>query len=217
MPVRDWARAIDPVFHDFHLSWIAHLSGALNHDVLPDEWYALSEDGPEDVAHDLAQIRSNVEPETWGYADRRVVVRHASDDRVTGVIEIVSPGTKRSRHSLRRFVNRSIERLSAGVHLVVVDLFPPGPHDPRGIHAAIWQQIDEAHPYAPPPDKPLTLASYRALPNVEAYIEPAAVGDELQPMPLFLAGESYVPVPLEPTAEMAYRGVPRRWREALGG
>jgi hypothetical protein len=41
------------------------------------------------------------------------------------------------------------------------------------------------------------------------------VGQILPDMPLFLDSESYVLVPLEPTYQQAYRGVPRRWREVL--
>jgi hypothetical protein len=46
-------------------------------------------------------------------------------------------------------------------------------------------------------------------------VEPVAVGDTLTDMPLFLAPDWYVSVPLEATYEPAYRGVPRRFREVL--
>jgi hypothetical protein len=66
-----------------------------------------------------------------------------------------------------------------------------------------------------PADKPLTLAAYDAGPPLTAYVEPSATGDTLIDMPLFLAPEQYVLVPLEATYQAAYRGVPRRFREAL--
>jgi hypothetical protein len=44
-----------------------------------------------------------------------------------------------------------------------------------------------------------------------------AVGDALPPMPLFLDQDPYVTVPLEPTYEAAYRGVPEVWRDVLEG
>jgi hypothetical protein len=66
-----------------------------------------------------------------------------------------------------------------------------------------------------PPDKPLTLVAYEAADMTRAYIEPVAVGDVLPEMPLFLEAELYVPVPLEATCQVAFEGVPRRWREVL--
>ena len=54
---------------------------------------------------------------------------------------------------------RPCEFLRAGIHLVVLDLFPPGPRDPQGIHKAIWDEIID-NDFVLPPGKPLTLASY---------------------------------------------------------
>lgn len=60
------------------------------------------------------------------------------------VIEIVSPGNKDSRAALRDFVEKTIDLLRAGIHALTVDLFPPTPHEPCGIHKAIWDEIEEA-------------------------------------------------------------------------
>src|SRR5207248_5544979 len=70
-----------------------------------------------------------------GYAGmaKAVVIRHASGHQVIAVVEIVSPGNKSSRHGLRAFVDKAEELLRAGIHLLVVDLFPPGPRDPQGV------------------------------------------------------------------------------------
>jgi hypothetical protein len=68
-----------------------------------------------------------------------------------------------------------------------------------------------------PPDKPLTLASYEAGPAQAAYVEPIGIGEALPDMPLFLAPERYVNVPLEATYMAAYSGVPLRWRWVLEG
>jgi hypothetical protein len=46
-------------------------------------------------------------------------------------------------------------------------------------------------------------------------IRSVAVGDILPSMPLFLDLHAYVTVPLEMTAEAAYRGVPKVWRDVL--
>src|SRR5438477_623457 len=67
-----------------------------------------------------------------------VVVRHRSNHEVIAMIEIVSPGNKNSRREFDAFVEKADEILKAGIHLLIVDLFSPGPRDPQGIHRAIW-------------------------------------------------------------------------------
>src|SRR5262245_30604146 len=43
MPIHDWSRVTAGTFHDFHGSWITHLKETLNAGLLPDDYYALSE------------------------------------------------------------------------------------------------------------------------------------------------------------------------------
>jgi hypothetical protein len=50
--------------------------------------------------------------------------------------------------------------LSQGIHLVIVDLFPPTPRDPQGIHKAIWDAFGD-EPFDFLPDKPLTVVLYK--------------------------------------------------------
>lgn len=145
---------------------------------------------------------------------RTVVVRHASGDRVVALVELVSPGNKESNHAFRSFVEKAAESLYRGYHLLVVDLFPPTPRDPDGIHAAVWREFSEAA-FVPPAGEPLTLVAYSAGPRKKAYIEPTAVGRDPIDMPLFLDPETYVNVPLAATYAAAFRGVPRRWKSVL--
>ena len=56
---------------------------------------------------------------------RTIVIRHSSGDRVIALLEIVSPGNKSSRNALRSFVDKAVEALYRGYHLLIVDLFPP--------------------------------------------------------------------------------------------
>jgi hypothetical protein len=145
---------------------------------------------------------------------RTIVIRHSSGDRVIALLEIVSPGNKSSRHALRSFVEKAVEALYRGYHLLIVDLFPPTPRDPQGIHGAIWREISDDS-FELPAGEPLTLAAYSAGPVKRAWVEPTAVGRALLEMPLFLEPEIYVNVPLEATYQAAYRGVARRWKQVL--
>lgn len=144
----------------------------------------------------------------------RIAIRHVSDDTVVAIVEIVSPGNKDSRHAIRSFVEKAADFLRGGIHLLIIDLFPPTPRDPRGIHAAIWSEIMDDG-FAPPDGEPLTLVAYRAADVKQAYIEPTAVGQALPDMPLFLEPGLYVPVPLEKTYQSAFEAVPKRWRDEL--
>ena len=161
-------------------------------------------------------VRMTTEAEMNDYVWKRrtVVIRHSSGDHIVALLEIVCPGNKSARHAVRSFAEKAIEALYRGYHLLIVDLFPPGPRDPQGIHAIIWGEISD-EPFELPPGEPLTLVAYNAGPRKIGYIEPTAVGRELIGMPLFLTPEVYINVPLESTYRAAYRGVPRKWREVL--
>jgi hypothetical protein len=161
-----------------------------------------------------ARVTASAEMDDYVLKRRTIVVRHSSDDRIVALLEIVSPGNKSSRHGLKAFVEKAVEALYRGFHLLVIDLFPPGPRDPQGIHGAVWAEVsDEA--FSLPAGEPLTLAAYSAGPVKRAFVEPTAVGRPLIDRPLFLEPDGYINVPLEPTYLAAYRGVPRKWKAVL--
>src|SRR5262249_43519968 len=143
----------------------------------------------------------------------RIVVRHRHGE-VVAVVEIVSPGNKASAHAPRGFVEKSAELIDQGIHLLVIDLFPPDKRDPQGIHKAIWDDFAE-EVFERPDPKPLTLASYAAQPLPIAYVEPVAVGDVLPDMPIFLRPGKHVPAPLEATYQTAWTFFPAPLKRLL--
>src|SRR5207249_422851 len=161
------------------------LSTRLNQGVLPEGCFAMLE-------RDVLVPREGA---TYAELANRIAI-HRGLENVVAVIEIVSPGNKDSKHAIRAFTEKMADLLRQGVNLLVIDLFPPSPRDPQGIHRAIWDEITDTT-FELPPDKPLTVAAYDAGPTKTAYVEPVAVGDLLPEMPLFLAPGWYVPVPLE--------------------
>jgi hypothetical protein len=243
MPVHDWTRVDAGILHAFHHDWIPDIARALNRGLLPPEFYALPEQiagrlGPDvialrhptigtppavasgggvAVAEAPPQARFHVQSEANQYATKAkaVIIRHTSDHRVIAMIEVVSPGNKNNRHGLRTFVRKAAEALQSGVHLLIVDLFPPGPRNPEGIHYAVWEYLMGESDYTQPADAPLTVASYVGGDCPEAYIEPVAVGAPLRQMPLFLTSEVYVPTPLEATYQSTWDGLPAFWRGVL--
>lgn len=165
----------------------------------------------------LAAPRLQVTAETEMAFYRRkqsvVAVRHVSGDRVVAIVEIVSPGNKNSRTGLEKFLRKAAELLDLRIHLLILDLIPPGPRDPHGIHACLWEYLEGVE--VARPERPLTVASYEADLTVRAYVVPLAVGDPLPDIPLFLAPGACVDVPLEATYTAAVAAFPRRWRHLL--
>lgn len=164
------------------------------------------------------KTRFNHEADASLYAARstQVVVRHVSGDRIVGFIEIVSPGNKHSAVAFRNFVEKLGAAIQAGCHLLVIDLHPPTPRDPRGVHAKFWEDsygITSAPGVEP--ENPLGMAAYVSAMRPVAYFEPFAVGSTLIDMPIFLSQDRYINVPLERTYMEAWQGVPRRWREVV--
>jgi hypothetical protein len=156
------------------------------------------------------------EIEMYALKRRTLTIRYSGDDRIVAFVEVLSPGNKDRSRSLDRLIDKAFSALTAGVHLLLVDLHPPGRHDPQGIHGALWSEFD-AKPYRLPPDRPLTLAAYSAGSLPRAYVEPVSVGSRLPDMPLFIDDEWYVNVPLEATYNEAYSGVPGKWMRVLEG
>jgi hypothetical protein len=229
MPIHDWTRVDAGLFHDFHQGWTVALRNALNSGGLPPDYFALVDQriqGPIPDVLTLKLAASSNEPhsdslglavvdkppkarlirqkEAEIYAARanRLTVRQRHGD-VVAVVEIVSPGDKASRAEFRAFVEKSVELIRAGIHLLIIDLFPPGPRDPQGIHKAIWDDFEEEE-IELPSGKPLTLASYDAGPAHTAYVDFAAVGDDLPDKPLFLQPGFYVLAPLQTTYQATW-------------
>lgn len=145
---------------------------------------------------------------------KSVVIRHTSGHRIVALVEIVSPGNKGSVAEIDTLVRKAVDFLQNGVHLVIVDLFPPGPRDPQGLHPLVWSEFKSTD-FALPPDKPLTLAAYAGGAVKRAFVEPVAVGDSLPSLPLFLTPETYILLPLDATYREAWARIPRLWREVL--
>jgi hypothetical protein len=146
------------------------------------------------------------DPLLYAQKANQVVIHHELGE-VVAVIEIVSPGNKDRRRSLRTFVDKAIDLLRQKVNLVIVDPFPPGRHDPNGIHGAIYHELTDES-FELPSGKPLTLVSYQVDPVPTAYVEPIAVGDALPDMPLFLEGSRGVDLPLEETYQATWNVLP---------
>lgn len=238
MPIHDWTRVDANLFHHFHQAWTMAICSTLNAGLLPNGFSALVEQHAAGVVPDvLALERRRRGPplsETGGGAvvtaeppptsrvlyakdevlagrGNRITIRHPLGE-IVSVIEIVSPGNKASRSALRAFVEKTVDFLRQGIHILVVDLFPPTARDPDGIHKVIWDEFQDEE-FDLPPDKQLTLVAYVASFPKIACIELVGVGEPLPEMPAYLDVDSYVRVPLEATYQSAWANCPEDMRE----
>jgi hypothetical protein len=224
-------------FHDFHQCWVVAIGNALNSGLLPPGYMAMVErvtgrpipdavtlhaqepkegaEGGMAVATAPPTARLITRLESANYAKRadRVVIRHGRG-KVVAIIEILSPGNKDSRAALRSFVEKAADSLNQGVNLLVVDLFPPTPRDPQGIHKAIWDELGD-QPFEAPPGKPLIVASYIGGDIPTAYVESVGIGGRLPSLPIFLSETRYIPAPLEATYQEAWAVFPDMLKELV--
>lgn len=245
MPVHDWSHVDAGIFHGFHTLWITALNNALNDGLLPRGYYAYPEQHAGQFITDLITLHSGpsspdvAEPPTatGGLAlaeappqmrlreefspltrlrRKTLAIRHVSGHRLVAVVEIASPSNKDRLEHVQELAGKIASLLAARIHVLSIDLFRPGKHDPEGLHGAVREAYGETTG-APqiPAEEPFTLASYHANSPPEAYIEYVAAGRSLPDMPLFFQSERYVNVPLEETYQTAFRGVPSIWRDVL--
>ncbi len=206
MPMHDWTRVPAGIFHAFHLTWVAGIVRGLSA-ALPPDYYALPERAagsgpdvptpPHEPPH--GDRASESEDEFILRKKSVVAVRHVSGDRIVAMIEIVSPGNKDSAHGFKAFIDKAAELLGRGVHLLLVDPFPPGPRDPGGVHAAVAAALGDVNAYR------LTAPA------------PIAVGSAVPDMPVFLEPDVYIDVPLAAAYDAACTIFPRRWRDVVTG
>jgi len=233
MPVHDWTRVYAELFHDFHQSWTIRIKDALNAGLLPRGFTALVEQKSGPLESDVLAVdslnRNRITESDGGlltveapvarivrkstkeiYADRsnRIVVKHNLGQTVAA-IEVVSPGNKDSKRAFKQFIDKSLEFINVGIHLLVVDLFPPTKRDPNGVHRVIWDEFEEEDVlFEFPSGKDRILASYDAGRDKAAYVEPIAVGDTMPDMPLFLFEGRHIKVPLEAAYQTTWSFLP---------
>jgi hypothetical protein len=172
MRVHDRTKTYAGTFHAFHLAWIGRLQGAPNARLLPAGHHALGEQivggavpdvltldrrAPESAgappssglesevaAVPAATITAVVEAPRYPPRPRVVAVHHKSGDRLVALIEIVSPGNKDDAAEVGALVEKTVVALSKRIHLVLIDLHPPGTFGPLGRHNLAWSELDHA-------------------------------------------------------------------------
>jgi hypothetical protein len=111
-------------------------------------------------------------------------------------------------------VAKAVDLIEQHVNLLVIDPFPPGTQDPRGLVGTVLHEFGNER-FELPTDKPLTLAAYQVEPIETAYVETFAVGDCIPDMRLFLHDAHYIYVPLEEIYQTTWSVLPVEIRALL--
>ncbi|MFO0841430.1 MAG: hypothetical protein U0797_03380 [Gemmataceae bacterium] len=62
MPIHDWTRVGDGMFHAFHVSWVSEIQEALNDGLLPPTYYAQAEQIAGPLGPDVLTLQTNGYP-----------------------------------------------------------------------------------------------------------------------------------------------------------
>jgi hypothetical protein len=236
MPVHDWSRGDDSLYHNFHLGWPIEVAGRLNGMVEP-AYFAMTEtwelrptpgfchlpEPDKDVGRSRQPPGTDEPPPACHhvltdtrvqYAFRAVTVRRADHHQPVAAVMWVTRQDKETPYRLRAVVRHAVAALTHGVGLVLIDLFPPTPLAPAGVHGAVWEDL-AGRPDDSPADRPFAVVSYDAE-RVAAHVHPLAVGDPLPAVPLFLDGGRHVMLSLGESYRAAWDVLPRPLRVSDG-
>jgi hypothetical protein len=236
MPIHDWTRVEAGTFHAFHHLWIGELTRSLK-GILPPGYYALPEQilgafGPDVLALQRpaasptdgtggvatapsSTLTQTIDPFKVKQRRKQAVIRHKSGNRIVAVVEVVSPGNKSGDDAMFGFRDKALLALQQGIHLMILDLFPPGASDPDGI-CGLLAETCGTEPLPLPPGRDRVMASYRAGRPSRAFLEPVGVGEALPDLPLYLHADRFVNVPLETAYGRAFEVMPDFLGEELG-
>ncbi|HZT80042.1 MAG TPA: hypothetical protein VFA26_07470 [Gemmataceae bacterium] len=234
MPLLDHSRPPLGVSHPwkgFHSAWANAITNQLN-EVLPEGYYAIPEvplgDQIEiDVATveraaDGVQTGTGVATAVWApprltasvdFSRVQGVAVHVFQNlggpQLRAAIELVSPVNKDRPRSRLTFAAKCVGYLEGDIGLVVIDTVTPRQ---ANIHAAIAEALEAGEALAWDSPTHLAAVAYRAVredgqARVEAWPESLAVGADLPTLPLWIAGDLCVPLPLEASYTAACRSL----------
>jgi hypothetical protein len=213
MPLHDWGQASDADFHSFlHHGWIWNLMKYLNKGVLPKRYVAMAERYVGSYIADVVAMEETAgaggaplfQPQEFSptavmaapvcaLLAKQINLYDQELSRVVAVIEIISPGNKNAREKVDSLVNKSLDYLSSGIHLLLIDILPATAH----VDSFARNIVNALHGPRLVTPKPLFTASFQAGQPIALYLECFTVGDTLPKLPLFLSGRDYVTVNLE--------------------
>lgn len=240
MAMHDWTRVNSSIFHHFHQLWIMHLSESLNGGMLGEQYYVLNElitrtINPDvlaletaDLDNKEAQSRANEQitafaeavskqqdkPAQFVLKSDALVLRQTDGHSIISIIEIVTPDIKNNASTMEIFIEKAVASLKKGYHLMIVDVFPNGEHDPTGVHGLIWERIAE-EAYKPPAGDERSVVSYESGLTWTPRISSFGVGQSIPDVQLRVSAGNWISVPLGETYDIAFSHMPTCWKSVI--
>ena len=88
---------------------------------------------------------------------------------------------------MSEIVARLIRELENGRHLLIIDLHRPHTHDPQGLHARLWEQVNgKSQRAGVRGQEPFGISSYRAGTRSKAYFHRIGLHATLPEFPFVL-------------------------------
>jgi len=225
MPLHDWSKVIPNHFFNLQVPWLLSLIERLNKELLPNDLYSITQFDFPSTPIALAppfpdwddwceQLHSRQHRGEW--LQHSAVIRQRKTHQLVAAIEIIRPQNLQPAKAIRAMTSRIMEYLQSGIHLLLIDLFPPTEPKRVGFHAAVWKKL--GHPLdSATTDQPPEAVSYLVGGTVEAFVQPLSVHGSLGEMPLFLTPKQFVNLPLETTYQQAWNRLPEMIQQDVTG
>ncbi len=222
--------SVERPWQGIHGAWAAGIAGRLNQDLLPPEYFALplvSVRGQVEVDVGSFEREATISGQGNGgtaatavYAPPKPtrcepvdflslpayevhILQEFGGPKLRAAIELISPANKdRPAHRLA-FATKVAAYLQAGVAVVLVDVVTDRT---ANLHEDVRLVLKLSDGFAWQSATKLYMAAYRSVnsesgESLEAWLETLTIGRELPEVPLWLAADLCVPLPLEETYE----------------
>ena len=225
MPLHDWSKVISNHFFNLQVPWLLSLIDRLNKDLLPKDLYSITQfdfpSTPIALAPPFAdwdewgdRIRSRQHRGEW--LQHSAVIRQRKTHQLVAAIEIIRPQNLQSAKAVRAMTSRILKYLQSGIHLLLIDVFPPTEPKQVGFHAGVWKKLGHPPETTAAGQSP-QVVSYLIGDTVEAFLHPLVFGVSLGEMPLFLTPTQVVNLPLEETYQHAWSRLPEMIQQDVTG
>lgn len=129
MSIHDWTRVDAGIYHDFHCGWIQRIKDSLNEGVLPEGFYALTEQHGFAVQVDVLTLRDpSIPRENGGSMFTADVPGGTAVADAPPKVAVTSIGTKSSWYALKRRTV-TIRHVSNDEVIALIEIVSPGNKD----------------------------------------------------------------------------------------
>ena len=192
MPMHDWTRVEAGIYHDFHHEWISEIKRALNRGLLPQDYYALAEQQAAGFGPDVLTLQ-DITGEDFASGGTATLAR--TKPKTTHYAQSPAEFHRRKKSSI------AVRHVSGDRIVAMIEIISPGNKNNTNAFNAFIQKACE-------------LLEHRIhLLLIDPFT--IKIGETLPDMPLFLAADAHILIPLEATYQAAWETMPARWQRVI--